>query len=447
VGGFDENYHPAYSEDVDLCFSIRKLGYRILYQPLATLIHYEGMTQGLNVNKGIKSYQIVNQKKFAKKWENDLKSYLPASNQNLLLECNKKDGINILYIDHYVPEPDKDSGSLRTYNMLGILEHMNNRITFWPDNLNKSEPYTSELQQKGIEVIYGPHNFEKFLDERKNMYDIAVLGRPYVAIKYIDLIKSKIPSCKIIYDTTDLHFLRMNRQTKFEKTDKKEIKKMHDLELYLMQNSDITLLTSEEEAKILHKEDDSLNFALVPNVHIPINDVPDFEGRKNLMFLGGFQHPPNIDAAKYLVTEIFPTIRKKLPGVKLNIVGSNPPKSIKDLEADDIIVTGYVPDISGFLKESKAMLSPLRYGAGVKGKITQSLAFGLPVITTKIGAEGINLTHSENCMIANNSEEFIENTIKVYEEKELWNKLSKNGLKVANDYSPEKIRNVFKQII
>jgi len=95
VKGFDKSYHPAYCEDADLCFTIRKLGYRILYQPLASIVHFEGMTQGVNVNKGIKSYQIVNQKKFAKKWENDLKSHLMSSEENSLIESNRKDGINI----------------------------------------------------------------------------------------------------------------------------------------------------------------------------------------------------------------------------------------------------------------------------------------------------------------------------------------------------------------
>jgi len=189
---------------------------------------------------------------------------------------------------------------------LGILAHMKNKITFWPDNLHRSEPYTTELQQKGIEVIYGNHDLSIFLEERKSMFDAIVLARPDVSIKYIDLIRSKLPNCRIIYDTIDLHYLRMQRQASVEEnTDKKQIEKMHDLELYLMQNSDVTILTSEAEAKILHKEDRSLNFALIPNIHEPINDVQSFDKRKDLMFLGGFQHPPNIDAAKYLVNDVY----------------------------------------------------------------------------------------------------------------------------------------------
>jgi len=155
VDGFDSEFEPAYWEDTDLCFSIRKLGYRVLYQPLAQLIHYEGSTQGTSTEKGIKSYQLVNQKKFYKKWKPILDSHLGESSDNTFLERNRRDGLNILYIDHYVIEPDKDSGSLRTFRILGILSHMKNKVTFWPENLQYTRPYVSELQQKGIEVIYG----------------------------------------------------------------------------------------------------------------------------------------------------------------------------------------------------------------------------------------------------------------------------------------------------
>ena len=116
-----------------------------------------------------------------------------------------------------MPEPDKDSGSLRTMNILSILAHDDNKITFWPDNLHISQPYTAELQQKGIEAIYGPHDFSKFLDECQEFFDVAILASPYITIKYLDQIKSKMPNCRIIYDTTDLHFLRMKRESKVEK--------------------------------------------------------------------------------------------------------------------------------------------------------------------------------------------------------------------------------------
>jgi len=441
VGGFDSMFDPAYWEDADLCFSIQKLGYRVLYQPLAKLVHYEGMTQGTSTQNGLKSYQVVNQKKFYEKWKTELESHLDDSVQNTLLECNRKEGLNILYIDHYVPEPDQDSGSLRTFRILCTLSHMGNKITIWPENLNYTTPYVSEFQQKGIEVIYGSNDFDKFLEERKSVYDVVIMARPYVATKYIDLIKSKLPNCKIIYDTIDLHFLRMLREDSFDnKSNTNETEKMRELEFSLMKKSDVTILTSTAEAKLLHKEDNSLKFSILPNIHIETENIEKFETRKDMFFLGGFQHTPNINAAEFLVNDIWPIIKQKISDVKLYIVGSHATETVKKLASNDIVITGFVNDLSPYYQKCKVMLAPLRYGAGVKGKITQSLAMGLPVVTTPIGVEGTDLVDKQNCMVAEKPEEFASKATQVYTDKELWNKLSINGLKAASEYSPEKAK-------
>ena len=439
IGGFDPRYNPAYSEDVELCFSVKKLGYRVLYQPLANIIHYEGATQGTNVKTGIKSYQLLNQKKFFKKWQHELDSHLEDSQENTFFERDRQNGINILFIDHYVPEPDKDSGSLRTFSILSILRYLGNRVTLWPENMVRTEPYASELQQKGIEVLYGPQNFSKFLDSRKEFYDLVILSRPYVAVKFIDIIKSKMSNCQIIYDTTDLHFLRMKRQEIFNKNQvsNEEVEKMHDMELSLMKKSNLTILTSKEEAKILHSEDESLKFVIISNINQISKKVPNFGHRHDFMFLGGFQHPPNVDSVEYLVNEIFPQIKQKLPQTKLYVIGSNPPEKITNLASKDVIITGFVRDLDPYYDKCRLMLSPIRFGAGIKGKITQSLGKGLPVITNGMGAEGIDLIDGKNCMIADDKTDFANKTIQVYENKELWEKLSKNGLKTAKNYSPE----------
>jgi len=441
IGGFDSRFDPAYWEDADLCFSIHQLGHHVFYQPLAKLVHYEGMTQGTSTVKGLKSYQVVNQKKFQDKWNFKLENHLYDSVENTLLECNRKEGLNILYVDHYIPEPDQDSGSLRTFRILSILSSMGNKITFWPDNLNYTKPYAQELQQKGIEVIFGSNEFGKFLEERKHVFDVAILSRPYISKKYIDSIKSITPHCKIIYDTIDLHFLRMVREDSIEnKNYSDETEKMRQLELSLMKKSDITILTSTAEANILHKEDNSLKFSILPNIHIEAKNIERFEKRKNMIFLGGFQHIPNIDSAEFLVNEIWPLIKQKISNAKLYIIGSHPPEKIKNLASDDVVVTGFVKDLTSYYQECKMMLAPLRFGAGVKGKITQSLARGLPIVTTPIGAEGINLVDSKNCMIAEKPEDFAKKAVQVYTDKKLWEKLSINGLEIAKEYSPEKIR-------
>ncbi len=439
--GFDSTFDPAYWEDTDHCFSIRKLGYRVVYQPLAIFTHYEGMTQGTDTSKGLKSFQIVNQKKFEKKWKFELNNHLDDSPENMFIERNRRTGLNVLFIGDVVPEPDKDSGALRAYSILCILSHMKNKVTLWPDSLKYSHPYVKELQQKGIEVIYGLQNFNNFLKKRKKLYDVVILSRPSVSKNYIDAIKKHIPNAKVIYDTVDLHFLRMGRQKTFEKKiSEKEISQMHELEWNLMKKSDITILTSYAEGQLLHQEDNSIKLAILPNIHSENENVESFEARKDMFFLGGFQHKPNIDAVKYLVCEIWPIIKSELPGVKLYIIGSHPTEDIKKYSSDDIVITGFIEDISPYFRKCKVMLAPLRYGAGVKGKITQSLSLGLPVVTTNIGAEGINFTDNQNVMLAEIPEKFAEKAIKLYQDSNLWNSLSKNSLDLAKEHSPEKAR-------
>jgi len=447
VGGFDRKFDPAYWEDVDLCFSIRNQGYEILYQPLASLVHYEGLTQGVSTESGIKSHQIPNQKKFEEKWKSVIETHLNDSAENSFFERNRRSGLNILYIDHYVPEPDKDSGSLRTFRILSTLAHMNNKVTFWPENQKHTEPYVSELQQKGIEIIYKTNDFGKFLEERKNLYDIAILARPHISVKFIDVIKEKIPNCKIIYDTVDLHFLRMSREAALENKEKNsEAEVMRHLEFSMMKKSDVTILTSQSEINFLHDENPSLKIAIVPNIHTESQDIASFDSRKNMMFLGGYAHKPNIDAVKYLVHDIWPKIKNKLPEVKLYIVGSNPTNEIKQLASDDVIVTGYVKDLTSYYNECRLMLAPLRFGAGVKGKLTQSLSRGLPIICTTVGAEGINLIDGKNCLISDDSIEFASKVIKAYTNEKLWQDLSQNGIKITKDYAPERIRACFETI-
>ena len=406
------------------------------------------MTQGTNTDSGIKSYQVVNKERFQQKWQSVLETHLVDSQENSFLERNRLKGLNILYVDHYVPEPDKDSGSLRTFNMLGILAQMKNKITLWPDNLNYTNPYVTELQQKGIEVMYGKNDFDKFLNERKQVYDVAILTRPYISIKYIDAIKEKMPDCKIIYDTVDLHFLRMERQATLEnKGHAAQAKAMRQLEFSLMEKSDLTILTSEAETEFIHKENDSIKLAILPNIHVESEKIHGFEGRENMFFVGGFQHPPNIDAANYLMQEIWPLIKLQVNGAKLFIIGSNPTDEIKKLASEDVVVTGFVKDIAQYHNGCKVMLAPLRYGAGVKGKITESLAMGIPVITTPVGAEGINLKDGNNCMIASKPEEFAKKVLEVYSDEKLWKKLSQNGIEVAKEYSPENARACLEAII
>jgi len=331
-----------------------------------------------------------------------------------------------------------------------MLSYLGHKVTFWPDNLKKLEPYTSDLQQKGIEIMYGNYgNFESFIRKNGKNFQICVVARAHIAPKYLSLVKKNAPQCKIVYETVDLHHLRQIREAKLNESSEKfqeaQITKKTELELFA--RSDVVIVKSNEEANLLLKENPSLTVAVIPPFQIPLKDKPpSYHQRKDLLFVGSFQHPPNVDSLKYLITKIFPKIKQKLD-VKLYVIGSNPPQNIIDLcsQTKDVIFLGYVKDIDSYLKKCRVLVAPLRYGAGVKGKITRSMAYGLAVITTAVGAEGIP-DDSDALIIA--KDDFAEKTVSVYNDEKLWSQLSNNSLQCVDKYfAPEMARNSLNQVL
>lgn len=453
IGGFDERFKPGYYEDTDLCFSIRNLGYKVLYQPMSVVVHAEGTTCGTDIFSDIKKYQEINRPKFLEKWSDVLQRYhyYPGT-ENIFLARTRLPGNTILVIDAYVPTYDKDAGSLRMFSMLKILVELGNKVTFIGDNLLRMEPYTQELQQKGIEVIYAPyiHSVEEYLAKYGKLFDIVILSRAHIAANHISSVKRYCDKAEIVFDTVDLQFLRESRRAEVENSKKvlEEAGKLKRLEFRLARMSDITFVVSPVEKEIMLTEDPSLRIEVVSTIHQITQPQRSFSERRDIMFVGGFAHQPNIDAVEWFVREIFPLIKEKIPAIKFYVVGSEPPREITRLNSNDIIITGYVKDLAPYFENCKLSVSPLRYGAGVKGKINHSMSYGLPVVTTSIGAEGIELIDGENALIANDPEEFARKVILLYKDEEMWHKLSTNSLEnVRNNYLYDVIKNKLKSVL
>ena len=447
VNGFDDIFKPAYYEDTDLSMKIREIGLNVYYQPFSIVYHFEGITSGTDINKGIKKFQEINKNKFLEKWKDtlSLKHYPPKT--PLFIARERVDKGRILVIDHYVPSHDKDSGSLRMFSILKLLSKQGWKIVFWPDNLAKIEPYTSDLQWLGIEVIYGNQNFHNYIKENGKFFDYIFLSRPHISKNYIDLIKL-YSDATVIYDTVDLHYLREERRAKIENDPNilEEAKNWKNIEFYLCKKSDIVITITEKEKDILKKEFNNKDIRVIPNVHDPVTYIKPFEERKDLMFIGSFLHPPNIDAVVWFANDIFPEIKKELPMIKFYIIGTEPTEEVKKLQNENIIVTGYVKDVHPYFQNCKVFVSPLRYGAGLKGKIGQSMSFGLPVVTTSIGAEGF-ITEDTPFIIADDKETFVKSVIELYNNKELWDKLSNAGLEtIKKYYSFEAIEKILEEI-
>jgi GT2 family glycosyltransferase/glycosyltransferase involved in cell wall biosynthesis len=432
VGRFDSRYAPGYYEDTDLAFKVRRAGYKVLYQPVSEVIHYEGATGGTDLSAGAKKYQDVNRSTFTEAWADELITK-PVNGDIAFLQEPPPGRKNILVIDHHLPMPDRDSGSLRMFQILKLLHQLGHRVTFIPDNLADMPPYTAELQKRGIKVVHHPYvkKVRDYLIAHGPEFDVVVLSRCQFARKHIADARLYAPQSRIIFDTVDLHFLREEREACLtgDPEIQRKAQETKQWEYDLIDQSDETWVVSSTEQRLLQKEWPDKSFQLVSNiVDVPGSNTP-FALRRDWLFIGGFQHPPNIDAVLFFLKEIYPLISEHLGDAKFYIIGDKAPPEIVALSNEKTIVAGLQRDVRPFFESVRLSVAPLRYGAGVKGKINQSMAFGVPVVATSVAVEGTKLNDREEILVADAPEDFARAVIELYESEDLWNRLSKNGIR------------------
>lgn len=402
IGGFDVRYSPAYCEDSDLAFEVRKAGYHVLFQPKSVVVHFEGRSNGTDTSSGLKSYQIINQEKFFEKWKHILEIEHFANGEDVFLARDHSQGNKkMLVIDHMVPKYDKDAGAKNVYMYTKMFIEMGLRVTFLPADFFPYQPYTEELEQLGIEVLYGNYYFKywkEWLIENGHYFDYIYVNRPHIAIRFMDLLKQYTKG-KIIYFGHDLHYLREQREYELKKDPEilKSSQKWKDIEFRLIDAADVVYVVGDYEKNVLQDRFPGKQIRNIPIFIYPsIREKRCFSigERKDLMFVGGFNHPPNIDAVLWFAKEVFPIILKNHPNIHWYIIGSNPPDEILALADENIIVTGFVSDeeLEHYYQNCRLAVVPLRYGAGVKGKVIEAIYHQCPLLTTSIGAEGISTT-------------------------------------------------------
>lgn len=440
VGMFDLSYAPAYYEDTDLAFAVRGAGYRVIYQPAAEIIHFEGVTAGTDLSQGMKRFQEVNRDRFRGKWKEVLDcDQMPPGREVFLARDRSQKRPVLLYIDHYVPTFDQDAGSYITMEYLKVLIGLGFKIIFWPDNLNRMQRYGETLQQMGIEVVYGRYVFRQYMRDYGKYIDIVFAARPSIAPGYIDDIRA-FSQAKIFYVAHDLHFLREQRRAGISGDPRvaEQAESWRQKEIYLASRSDATLLFSPVEKDIFIREVPHARVDVLPWIQ-PLNQAGrHFRERKDILFIGGFAHTPNEDAVLWFAAEIFPLVKKEIPDARFIVVGSHPPEKVQRLNSEDVVITGFLEDVSPWFNGARVFVSPLRYGAGFKGKNLLAMSYGLPLVTTSIGAEGIQAADGEDILLADDASSFADAVIRVYRDEGLWNRLSRRSLELIQiHYSPE----------
>jgi glycosyltransferase involved in cell wall biosynthesis len=302
------------------------------------------------------------------------------------------------------------------------------------------------LQAAGVRrFAYGVDEADEMMAALGINLRYAFLSFPEVAHDFIPCVRSHCPTATIIYDMVDFHAMRVAReaavkQDAYLRAKAEEIKA---IEVAAVRAADITIAISKEEKLAVLDLVPTAVVEILSNIFtMTTADPPTVTDRKGLFFVGSFWHQPNVDAVTWFVKQIWPQIRSQYPECRFCIAGSNPNSEVLALaRTPGVDVLGFVPDLTPLFDSARVFVAPLRYGAGVKGKVGQSLVHGLPVVTTSIGAEGMNLIDGDHALIADDPIIFAKQVCRLLRDDALWARLQAQGCALArSSFSVESVQ-------
>lgn len=425
---FDTRYVPGYCEDSDYCLSLISKGFKIIYQPFSKIFHLESQTH-THINDRIKKNNI----KLFNKWKNKkfLKSY------DFRYDLNNLDKPTIIFIESNLINPKKDAGSVTVFNLLMIFKNLGFKVVITYVHQYRYDKSCDELLKNQIEII--SHNDFKYRIY-KNMYDLLFIFRPntFVFLENIKIL-NQLKIQKIIYYGHDLHYLRLQREYEINKSNEilKLSKNIKEIEYKIFKTFKNIIVTSNFEKNLIKKFQKNANVLKLPLLLKSKKTTNLFDKRKNICFYGNFLHTPNLDGVIYFGKNIFNKLVDKNKNLEFHIYGSNlddcSKKIIKNIHPQ-IKLKGFAKNLYDVLNSYKLNIIPLRFGAGIKGKLGSSLQSGLPSLATSIACENMNLINKKNIMICDNTSDFLKGFNNLYYNKKNWTEIRNNGFKASKEY-------------
>jgi O-antigen biosynthesis protein len=431
LGGFDVRYAPAYYEDTDLAFKVRDAGLRVLVQATARVVHLEGATAGTDPGSGMKAAQARNLPVFEARWRDALASRPvdPVAAGQLPRPGTPQ----VLIVDNLTPSPDRDSASLRLVNLMRLLREAGVHVVFLPADRRHAGDASRALQAIGVEVWHDPHvgSVARWMRTHGPRFQRVLLCRHYIAREFLPLVRTHAPQARVVFDSIDLHYVREQRGAEVadDAALVRAAARTRALELDVIARSDDTLVVSAAEAEVLARDAPDARVTVLSNLHEVAGSGAAFADRHDLVFVGGFRHPPNVDAMRWFLGDVFPRIRAALPAVRFHCIGGYVPDTIAAFAGTPgVEIHGHVPDIAPYMDGCRIAVAPLRFGAGVKGKVNLSMAHGQPVVATPCAAEGMHLVDGEDVLLADDASAFADAVVALYQDETRWARLSTNGL-------------------
>lgn len=345
--------------------------------------------------------------------------------------------LTAIVFDWSLPRHDRDSGSIRLWRLLGEMRGMGFEVLL--GGLNQLEgdcSYIKELEYLGVTAGSGIEWCRASLEKYGHAAQVVWISRPETFLTLSDVIESACKGARIVYDSVDVHWVRLARQAEYDtRVTASDISRMRQIEREAVKGCDAAIAVTEPDAQELVSLGAGKTI-VIPNVHIPLRPMSesDLEANSDIVFVGGFAHAPNVDAVRFFIEYILEGVIEIAPYARFNIVGTGAERHLGEISHDAVTVHGYVQDLPAFLRTQRLMVVPLRYGAGMKGKIGSAMEVGLPVVTTPIGAEGMALEHERSALIAQDTREFIDDVISMLTDAKYAHQVGHTGWEHARDH-------------
>ncbi len=335
----------------------------------------------------------------------------------------------VLIIDDKYPRASYDAGSVQTANQIKVLVKLGYHVIFIPTWDDDDHAAKQETQALGAHTVDRDRSVRDIVGALAGEIQVALLSRVDCGGSFLEAVQASSPDAKVIFYPHDLHWLRRQREaaTTNDRHGMFVAMATREREVYLTRLADATIVFSQHERDLLGKVAPGARVFWTPLIHDVVPVKESFDAREGIGFVGGYMHPPNLDAVTWFLDFCWPLIRHHLPNIKFYAIGPHMPPELMNRKDEHYVALGHVPDLSTQFARLRLTVAPLRYGAGAKGKVVSSLAHGVPCVATSVATEGMALSPNE-IVTADEPTDFVNAVVALYRDESRWSSFSHAGL-------------------